>query len=291
MIKEIAIPKKAGIGLRSKHHQEILETTPDIAWLEVHTENFFAKGGSTLNFLEKITNTYPISFHGVSLSLGSADGLNKEHLVHLKKLIDRFNPGLVSEHLSWTSYNGTYTHDLLPLPYNKEALNLLSNNIEQAQEFLGRQILIENPSTYLAFKSSSMSEDDFINSLAEKSGCAVLLDVNNIYVSGNNNGFDPLRYKIDKKHIKEIHLAGHTFITTSKGGKMIVDTHDDFVCSDVWKLYENTIKYTGAVPTLIEWDDKLPTLQTLLEESQKAQNIINIYDKQHDTQRHTETVY
>ncbi|MCH9753351.1 MAG: DUF692 domain-containing protein [Alphaproteobacteria bacterium] len=290
MTENKTIPKKAGIGLRSKHHQEILETTPDVAWVEVHTENFFAKGGITISFLEKIAKLYPISFHGVSLSLGSADGLNRGYLSQLKTLIDRFNPGLVSEHLSWTSYNGVYTHDLLPLPYNEESLNLLANNIDQTQNFLKRKISIENPSTYLAFRSSTMREDEFINALAKKSGCGVLLDVNNVYVSSTNNNFNPLEYKIKKEYITEIHLAGHTVINTSEGDKMIVDTHDDFVCSDVWKLYEHTIKYAGAVPTLIEWDDKLPELRILLEEAQRAQNIINIYNKEHDTQKSTETV-
>lgn len=290
MIYNKTIPQKAGIGLRSKHHQEILDTHPDIAWLEIHTENFFAKGGSTLNFLEQISDIYPMSFHGVSLSLGSSDGLNKNYLAQLKTLVDRFNPGLVSEHLSWTSYNKTYTHDLLPLPYNNESLNIISENIDQAQNFIGRQILIENPSSYLSFKSSIFTEDEFLNRLAEKTGCGILLDVNNIYVSSKNNKFNPSKYKVDKKYIKEIHLAGHTTMTTSKGGTMIIDTHDDFVCSEVWNLYKKTIKYTGPIPTLIEWDDKLPPLQTLLDEAYRAQNIINIYDKQHVSKKHTEGV-
>lgn len=288
---EKPIPAQAGIGLRSKHHSEILNTRPSIPWLEVHTENFFADGGSSTSFLEKIAALYPLSFHGVSLSIGSADGLNQNYLKKLKRVIDRFNPALVSEHLSWTSYNGIYTHDLLPIPYNKETLSLLHEHIDHVQNFLGRQILIENPSSYLEFRTSTMKEDEFLNEIASQTKCGILLDVNNIYVSGKNNNFDPFKYKIEKKHIKEIHLAGHTIVDTSTGGKMIIDTHSDFVCSDVWELYKHTIKDTGPVATLIEWDDKIPELPILLKEAEKAQDIINLYKDHNVSKKVTESIY
>lgn len=288
---EKPIPAQAGIGLRSKHHNEILNTRPSIPWLEVHTENFFADGGTSASFLEKISMLYPLSFHGVSLSLGSADGLNQDYLKKLKSVIERFKPVLVSEHLSWSSYNGIYTHDLLPIPYNKETLNLLCEHINHVQNFLGRQILIENPSSYLQFKTSTMKEDEFLNEIAFQTNCGILLDVNNIYVSGKNNNFDPFKYNIEKKYIKEIHLAGHTIVDTSVGGKMIIDTHSDFVCSDVWKLYKRTIKNTGPVATLIEWDDKVPELSVLLKEAEKAQDIINSYQNQNVSERVTESIY
>jgi uncharacterized protein len=269
-----AIPAQAGIGLRSPHHEEILQNSPDIPWLEVHTENYFAEGGETISFLEKISSRYPISFHGVSLSLGSSDDLSKGYMKKLKQVVDRFNPGLVSEHLSWTSYNGIYTHDLLPLPYNKESLDLLANHIDEVQQYLGRRISIENPSTYLSFHSSTMPEDEFLNRLADKSDCGILLDVNNIYVSSKNNKSDPTKHLVEKDFITEIHLAGHKNIKISTGDNMIIDTHNDFVIPEVWDLYESTIKRVGAKPTMIEWDENIPQLEDLLSESRKAQNII-----------------
>lgn len=280
------IPAEAGIGLRSPHHQEILQTRPGIPWLEVHTENYFAEGGHTISFLEEVSSIYPLSFHGVSLSLGSADGLNKNYLKKLKQIVDQFNPGLVSEHLSWTSYNGIYTHDLLPLPYNKESLDLLHRHIDEVQQFLGRKISIENPSTYLSFHSSTMPEDAFLNELAQKANCGILLDVNNIYVSSKNNKLDPATHRVEKDFITEIHLAGHTEIKLSTGDNMIIDTHSDFVIQEVWDLYESTIKRVGAKPTLIEWDENIPTLQDLIGESKKAQKIIEKYV----TERTTETI-
>ena len=281
-----SIPAKAGIGLRSPHHQEILQKQPDIPWLEVHTENYFAEGGQTISFLEKISAMYPLSFHGVSLSLGSADGLNKSYLKKLKRVVDKFNPGLISEHLSWTSYNGVYTHDLLPLPYNKDALDLLCNHIDEVQQLLGRKISIENPSIYLSFHSSTMPEDVFLNELAQKTNCGILLDVNNIYVSSKNNKLDPTKHLVEKDFITEIHLAGHTNIKLSTGDNMIIDTHSDFVIQEVWDLYESTLKRVGAKPTLIEWDENIPELQDLIRESKKAQKIIEKYV----TERTAETI-
>lgn len=281
-----SIPAQAGIGLRAPHHREILKTRPDIAWLEVHTENYFAEGGHTISFLEEIAAIYPLSFHGVSLSLGSADGLNKKYLAKLKQVVDRFNPGLVSEHLSWTAYNGVYTHDLLPLPYNTESLDLLAEHLDEVQQYLGRRISIENPSTYLSFRSSNIPEDEFLNKLADKTGCGILLDVNNIYVTSKNNKLDPAMHLVEKDFITEIHLAGHTNIQISTGEEVIIDTHSDFVIPEVWDLYEQTIKRVGAKPTLIEWDEDIPELKILIEESKKAQKIIDKYV----SKRTTETI-
>jgi len=281
---------KSGIGLRAPHHVEILETKPDIGWLEVHTENFFAEGGPSIDFLEKISLIYPTSFHGVNLSLGSSDGLNLSYLKKLKSMIDTFNPALVSEHLSWTAHKGIYTHDLLPLPYTNESLKTFCENIDIAQNFIGRQILIENPSSYLLFSDSTMPEDEFMNSLAHKTNCGILLDVNNIYVSCINNNLDPFSYKIDKQYVKEIHLAGHSQVTLKSGFEIIIDTHSTFVCPEVWKLYEHTISYAGATPTLIEWDQDLPDLKILLQEARKSQTILDRYTNESLTRKHPETI-
>jgi uncharacterized protein len=281
---------KVGIGLRSLHHIEILNSRPDIDWLEVHTENFFANGGSSIEYLEKISQLYPISFHGVNLSLGSSDGLNIQYLQKLKTMIEKFNPALVSEHLSWTAHNGIYTHDLLPIPYTKENLAIFAQNIDFAQNFIGREILIENPSSYLLFANSTIPEDEFMNKLAYKTKCGILLDVNNIYVSSTNNKLNPNSYKIEKNYIKEIHLAGHTNIKLKSGLEVLIDTHSTFICTEVWQLYKNIIAYAGAIPTLIEWDQDLPELQILIKEAAKSQKILDQYKNGLLIEKHPEVI-
>jgi len=268
--------KYSGIGLRQPHYQEFLEKKPNIGWVEVHSENFFAKGGASLHILEKVRDSYDLSFHGVGLSIGSVDKIKTDHLRKLKELVDKFKPFLVSEHLSWNSVNGIFLNDLLPIPYNNETFSLICNKVDQIQQYLGREILIENPSTYLNFKESNIDEAVFLNNLAEKTHCGILLDVNNIFVTCSNNRINPLSYleQIDSNYIKEIHLAGHAYSTQHH---ILIDTHDNFVCDEVWQLYESTIKKHGAKPSLLEWDANLPSLDALILESKKSEIIMSKY--------------
>lgn len=265
------IPANAGIGLRAKHYQDILSAPPAIGWFEAHSENYFAEGGLPLYYLERIRSNYPLSLHGVGLSLGSTDPLNREHLRKLKSLVARFEPGLVSEHLSWGSVSERYLNDLLPLPYTEEALAHVARRIVQVQDFLGRQILVENVSSYLQFKQSTIPEWTFLAEIAARSGCGILLDVNNIYVSAVNHQFDPLAYlhAIPAEAVQEIHLAGF-----DGNGECLIDTHGKAVCDDVWTLYRHALAHVGNVPTLIEWDTDIPALSVLLEEARKAETLL-----------------
>ena len=206
------IPARAGIGLRAEHYREVVATRPAVGWFEVHSENYFGDGGAPHHYLEQVRRDYPLSLHGVGLSLGSADELNRTHLEKLKALIQRYEPGLVSDHLSWSSVDGRYLNDLLPLPYTGESLRHVAAHVSAAQDFLGREILIENPSSYLQYRHSDMGEAEFLAELSARSGCGILLDVNNIYVSASNHGFDAQAYlrAIPPTRVREIHLAGHT---------------------------------------------------------------------------------
>lgn len=268
-----------GIGLRSKHHLEVISSRPKVNWWEVHTENFFAFGGRRLKFLEDIAKEYPLSFHGVGLSLGSAEGISAEHLKQIKFLIDLFNPSLVSEHISWSAISGDFINDLLPIPYNQESLSIICDNIKKFQDYIGRQILVENPSSYTGFKISTMTEDEFVVKVVEKTGCGLLLDINNIYVSSKNLDFSAKEYinrmLVIQNSIQEIHLAGHSILENKYNQRFLVDTHDDNVCEDVWELYKYIISCIGIRPTLIEWDQKLPELSVLIAEANKAQKIMD----------------
>lgn len=259
--------KGAGLGLRASHYQEIFETKPDVPWFELLSDNYMAAGGLPIQRAEKVRQDYPITLHGVGMSLGSADPLNTDYLKRLKVLADRLEPHYVSDHIAWVSVDGKYTHDLLPLPYNQDMLQHLRVRIQQVQEYLGRTILIENPSSYLSFDSSDMSEADFINQLSLSSGCELLLDVNNIYVSAMNHGFDPYQYleSIPQDKVKEIHLAGY-----EQMDGYLFDTHGHSVKPPVWDLYRAALKRFGSVPTLIEWDTDVPEFSTLLAEAKKA---------------------
>jgi uncharacterized protein len=273
-----SMPAQVGIGLRACHHLDVLsglpQGSPQIAWFEAHTENYFADGGAHVQALSAIREHYPLSLHGVGLSLGSSDAINLKHLKLVRRALERFQPGLVSEHLSWSSVGGRFANDLLPLPYTEEALRTVSEHIAQAQDFLGRQILIENVSSYLQFSCSNMSEWEFLAGVAAESGCAILLDLNNIYVAACNHGFDAQRYLrgIDPKQIKELHLAGHS--RQSIGGReLLIDTHGAPVCAAVWDLYRSALDLFGACPTLIEWDTDIPALEVLMNEAGQAQVI------------------
>jgi uncharacterized protein len=261
----------AGIGLRSPHYREIFETEPDIGWLEVHSENYFGRGGQPLALLERLRGRYPVSLHGVGLSLGSADGLRRSHLVQLKALANRIEPALVSDHLCWGAIGSRHLNDLLPLPLTEEALDVVCANIGQAQDFLGRELVVENVSSYLQFSDSRIPEWEFVAEVARRSGCGLLLDVNNIYVSAVNHGFDALRYldAIPPAAVREIHLAGF-----DSNGQCLIDTHGRPVAGPVWNLYGEALSRVGPVPTLIEWDTDLPRLSVLLEEAHKAQDVL-----------------
>lgn len=267
---------RAGIGLRAEHYRDVLDQPPDIGWMEVHSENYFGAGGRPQHYLDLIRRDYPISLHGVGLSLGSTDALDTVHLQHLRDLIARCEPIFVSEHLSWGSVGGLHLNDLLPLPYRADALVHMITRVAQVQEALGRQILIENLSSYLQFDSSDIPEWEFLAELGRRSGCGILLDVNNIYVSARNHGFDAHAYlrAIPVELVHEMHLAGHT-VKTFDDGELLIDTHNQPVANDVWGLYQTALQRFGAVPTLVEWDTDLPPLDVLVSEANRAQRMMN----------------
>jgi uncharacterized protein len=267
----VGIGARAGIGLRAQHHLEVLSDCPAAAWFEAHTENYFADGGAHVEALTRIRANYPLSLHGVGLSLGSADPLSARHLERVRRAVNRFEPALVSEHLSWSSVGGRFANDLLPVPYTDEALRHVSSRIAQVQDFLGRRILIENVSSYLQFECSRMPEWEFVACVAAESGCGILLDLNNIYVAACNHGFEAQRYldAIDPRAVQEIHLAGHSSVEF-EGQALLIDTHGTPVCDAVWNLYRAALRRFGDVPALIEWDTDIPALEVLMSEAAKA---------------------
>lgn len=265
------LPLRAGIGLRAQHHADIVAHRPVVGWFEAHSENYFAAGGAQRSCLTRIRADYALSLHGVGLSIGSTDPLNRDHLEQIVRLVHDFEPMLVSEHLSWSSVGGRFSNDLLPLPYTEEALRHMATRVRDVQDALGRQILIENVSSYLQFNCSRMSEWEFLTSLAEESGCGILLDVNNVYVSACNHGFDAHAYlqALPRSAVKEIHLAGHTVRRIGEA-EIRIDTHNTHVCDAVWDLYSMAAKRFNGVPTLIEWDADIPSLDVLVAEAHKA---------------------
>ncbi len=263
-----------GVGLRHPYYKEVLKTDLNLGWLEVHPENYFG-GGVHRHFLGKARERFQISFHGVGLSLGSDQVVDTSHLAKLKELIDIYNPFHVSDHASWSASGNAHLNDLLPLPYSHESLSQLCDNVNRTQNYLGRKILVENPSTYIAFKDNDMSEAAFMNALADKTGCRILLDINNIYVQARNHGFDAFSYinEIKPVHVGEMHLAGHTERAIGEN-VILIDTHNQPVCADVWDLYIYAVQKFGTVPTLIEWDSDFPALDTLVDEADKARAVI-----------------
>lgn len=276
------IPARAGIGLRIPHHSQVMKEHRVADWLEVHPENYMS-AGPVARELDIIRRDHALSLHGVGLSLGSSDGLCGRHLERLSELARRYAPGLISEHLSWSSIEGVHLPDLLPLPYTEEALNVVSRNIDHAQTVLKRNLLVENPSSYIHLPFSSMSEAEFLGELVRRSGCGVLLDINNIYVSAKNESAEPLSSLCDyldaipATAIDEIHLAGHTVQQLENGRDLRIDDHGSQVSQYVWQLYEATIGTIGARPTLIEWDTDIPDLRVLQAEAGKAQAIMDEY--------------
>jgi uncharacterized protein (UPF0276 family) len=265
----------AGIGLRAPHVAHVRAERPRVAWLEVHSENYYADGGPALAALDDIRRDYPLSLHGVGMSLGSTDPLDYQHLRKLKRLIARTDPALVSEHLCWSGIGGRHLNDLLPLPYTEEALDHVCRRVAEVQDTLDRELLVENVSSYLEFVDATIPEWEFVAAVARRTGCKLLLDVNNIYVNAVNHGFDPDTYlaAIPGEAIAEIHLAGF-----DASGPCLIDTHGAPVSADVWALYDRAIRRYGPRPTLIEWDTDIPPFATLEREAATAQAIIEARD-------------
>ena len=275
------IPARAGIGLKAQHYNEIIETRPDIGWFEVHPENYMGAGGPPHKYLSAIRQDYALSLHGVGLSLGSADPLSTEHLRRLGALVRRYEPALVSEHIAWSSFGGTYFNDLLPVPYTEETLRVVSNNVSQVQDTLGREILVENPSTYVQFRESQIPETEFLVEVATRSGCGLLLDINNVFVCARNHDFDASQYleKIPPAMVGEIHLAGHA-VEAIGNRELLIDDHGSRVVDTVWDLYARYKKRAPNVPTLIEWDRHIPDFDILLAEAQKADLLAGVLSKE-----------
>ncbi len=269
------LPCVAGIGLRTPHIAQVRRDRPAIGWLEVHSENYFVDGGPALGALDAIRADYPLSLHGVGMSLGSADALDTGHLRRLKRLAERIEPAAISEHLCWGRVDGRHLNDLLPLPFSDEALTVCCDRIDAVQRALRRPLLVENVSAYLRFDTDSMTEWDFVAAVARRTGCKLLFDVNNVYVNAVNHGFDPLRFlgAIPGDAVAEIHLAGF-----DASGPCLIDTHGARVAPPVWELYRATIERFGPKPTLLEWDTDLPALEVLLDEAKTAQAILEQAD-------------
>lgn len=270
------LPARAGIGLRGEHHAALVESRPDLAFVEAHSENYFGAGGAPLGWLLRARSLYPVSLHGVGLSLGSCDPLSETHLARLAALIERVEPALVSEHLSWSSSGGVHANDLLPLPCTEEALAHVVSRVQQVQERLRRRILVENVSSYVEYADSCLAEWDFLAAVALRSGCGLLLDVNNVFVSAANHGFDARRYieAIPPGAVEEIHLAGFTRARLEHGVEILIDTHSRPVDAAVWSLYAFALERIGARPTLIEWDAELPPLGDLVGQARQADALL-----------------
>ena len=259
-----------GLGLRREHYRDFLETDVPVDFVEVISENFMVDGGQPRHILRQVRERHPVALHGVSMSIGSADGLNHGYLRRLRALVDEIDPLFVSDHLSWSRIDRFNSHDLLPLPYTEEALGIVCNNIATAQDAVGRPMLFENPSSYIAFPGQAMTEWEFLGEMSRRTGCGLLLDVNNAYVSSRNHGLDAHEYLrgIPVDRVRQIHLAGHT-----QGPELLIDTHDQAVCDDVWSLYAEATSMLGPVATMIERDDAIPPLADLLEELHIARDI------------------
>jgi uncharacterized protein (UPF0276 family) len=273
----LSIAPAAGIGLRPPHYREMLARRPSLAFLEVHSENYFGAGGPPHHYLEQLRQDYPLSLHGVGLSLGSADPLDPTHLTKLKRLAERYQPALISDHLCWTSAGGMHAHDLLPLPFTRAMAKHVAHRILATQEMLGRRLLVENASSYVAFAESDMTEWEFVNEVVAEADCLLLLDVNNVYVNAVNHGFDARDYlaAMPAARVAEIHLAG---FDTDERAQCLVDTHGKPVHEPVWALYRETVRRIGPRPTLIEWDADIPPLDVLLDEVAKANAILEQTD-------------
>jgi uncharacterized protein (UPF0276 family) len=269
----------AGTSFKHQHLSAILAEGRERTFFEVHAENYMGEGGPPHHALTHIRRDHPVSLHGVCMSIGGLEPLNQAHLARFKALVDRYEPALVSEHLAWSTHVDTYYNDLLPLPYTSAILAHIAAHIDEVQQALRRPILLENPSTYVVFKESTMSETDFISELVRRTGCGLLLDINNVFVSATNHGYGPLAYldAFPLQHVGEIHLAGHTEQSDNDGDPLLIDSHDRPVSDSVWKLFEYVIARLGPIPTLVEWDSKIPDWPVLKSEAAAAQTILDRY--------------
>lgn len=270
------IPARAGIGLKAQHVAEILEGDADIGFFEVHAENYMGAGGLPHAQLHAIRNRYPISLHGVGMSIGGERPIDPGHMERFKRLVEIYKPGLVSEHLAWSTHDDVFYNDLLPVPYTDTTLDNVVTHVCQVQDAIGRQILIENPSTYLIFSESTWTETDFMAEIASRSGCGLLFDVNNVFVSATNHGYSPREYinAFPLELVREIHLAGHATDTDDDDKTLLIDAHDREVCRDVWELYRLVLSRTGPCPSLVEWDNDIPQWQILQAEARRADEIL-----------------
>ena len=270
--RENRLPNGVGVGYKAQHFQDIIDNPTPVTWLEVHAENYMGDGGRPLAQLRHLAERFPISVHGVGLSIGGEDALDRDHLARLKHLCDWLQPASFSEHLAWSSHDSAYLNDLLPLPYTQATLTRVADHIDQVQETLGRPMLLENPSSYLAFAQSTLTECEFLRALVQRTGCGLLLDVNNVFVSATNLQSDPRSY-IDAfplDAVGEIHLGGHDEDEDEHGAPLLIDSHGKPVVDPVWALYEHTLTAAGPRPTLIEWDNDVPDWPTLAAEAQRA---------------------
>lgn len=274
--QEDRIPARGGVGLKAEHYRTIIETRPDVGFFEVHAENYMGAGGPPHRYLSAVRERYKLSLHGVGLSIGADRPLDEGHLQRLARLVERYRPGLFSEHLAWSSHDTGFLNDLLPVPYTAETLIRVADHIDQVQNTLGRQMLLENPSTYVAFSESTYSETAFIAEVVRRTGCGLLLDVNNVYVASTNQQWDPTAYIDDfpLAHVQQIHLAGYTREADEKGRPLLIDTHDRPVDEIVWDLFARAIRRIGPVPTLIEWDKDVPQWPVLKQEAERAEAVM-----------------
>lgn len=274
--KTQALPPRAGLGLKPQHYDAILSGEPDVGFFEVHAENYMGAGGPPHRYLAAISERYPLSLHGVGLSIGADRPLDKAHLARLRRLVDRYRPASFSEHLAWSTHDTGFLNDLLPIPYTPETLARVAAHVDQTQQALGRKMLLENPSTYVLFAESTIDEIDFLEAVATRTGCGLLLDVNNVMVSAVNHRLDPFAY-IDRfpvERVGEIHLAGYDETTDDAGDRLLIDAHGTPVRTDVVELYCHTLSRTGPVATLIEWDNDVPDFPTLKAEADRAEAFI-----------------
>ena len=271
------LPASAGVGFKPEHAGAILAAAQPIGFFEVHAENYMGAGGPPHAQLTALRERYALSIHGVGLSIGSMQALDRAHLLRLRTLCDRYAPASFSEHLAWSSHDGVYFNDLLPLPYTEATLGRVADHVDEVQTVLGRQMLLENPSTYLSFAESTIPEVDFLAELSRRTGCGLLLDINNVFVSATNHGTPPLAYldRFPLDRVREIHLGGHDEDTDDAGAPLLIDSHRLPVAGEVWTLYRQVIARTGAIPTLIEWDNDVPDWPTLRAEAIAAQHILS----------------
>ncbi|MGI9479171.1 MAG: MNIO family bufferin maturase [Hyphomicrobiaceae bacterium] len=272
----VALPRRAGVSLKPEHYASIVAERPNVGWFEVHPENYMGAGGPPHRYLEAVREHYPLSLHGVGLSIGSAGRLDGDHLARLKALVDRYDPAQVSEHLAWSTHDEGFLNDLLPLPYTEETLDTVCTHIDEVQTAIDRRMLLENPATYVVFPESTYDEIAFLEAIVERTGCGLLLDVNNVYVSSTNHNRCPEDY-IDRfplEHVGEVHLAGHAEDKDDHGNRLLIDSHDRLVVDAVWKLYDRVIRRAGALPTLIEWDSEIPAWPVLFSEAERAEAVM-----------------